>query len=83
MNKPLRLADLLEKKFEKSPPLLNGGLGKELRLGEKTMDLVENHIEKALSREMENSPEKCVRMDVEVNEESLEREIVIIFMNFF
>ncbi|CAH1112236.1 unnamed protein product [Psylliodes chrysocephalus] len=65
VNKPLRLADLLEKKFEKSPPLLNGGLGKELRLGEKTMDLVENHIEKALSREMENSPEKCVRMDVE------------------
>lgn len=49
INKPLRLADLLEKKFEKSPPMLNGGLSKDLRLGDKTgLDLVENHIEKAL-----------------------------------
>lgn len=56
MNKPLRLADLLEKKFEKSPPMLNGVLGKDLRLGEKALDLVENHIEKALSQE--NKPEK-------------------------
>ncbi|CAG9819624.1 unnamed protein product [Phaedon cochleariae] len=46
-NKPLRLADLLEKKFEKGPPLLNGTLGKE----SKSVDLVENHIEKALNRD--------------------------------
>lgn len=49
--KPLRLADLLEKKFEKSPPILNGALGKELRLGDKSLDLVENHIEKVLNRD--------------------------------
>ncbi|RZC36970.1 AT-rich interactive domain-containing protein 2, partial [Asbolus verrucosus] len=50
-NKPLRLADLLEKKIEKTPPILNGTLGKELRLGDRSLDLVENHIEKALSRD--------------------------------
>lgn len=49
--KPLMLADLLEKKIEKDPMLLNGVLGKELRLGEKGLDLVENHIEKVLSKE--------------------------------
>lgn len=50
-NKPLRLADLLEKKIEKAPPMLNGSLAKELRLGDRTLDLVENHIEKVLSRD--------------------------------
>ncbi|KAK9720447.1 RFX DNA-binding domain [Popillia japonica] len=51
IKKPLMLADLLEKKVEKDPMLLNGVLGKELRLGEKGLDLVENHIEKVLSKE--------------------------------
>ncbi|XP_072399216.1 uncharacterized protein Bap170 isoform X6 [Diabrotica undecimpunctata] len=71
INKPLRLADLLEKKFEKSPPLLNGTMGKDLRLGDKAMDLVENHIEKALSRDREPIPEKPVKMEIEVKEEPL------------
>ncbi|KAF5308291.1 hypothetical protein FQR65_LT06284 [Abscondita terminalis] len=48
-NKPLMLADLLEKKVDKDPPILNGLLAKELRIGEKGLELVENHIEKALS----------------------------------
>lgn len=50
-NKPLMLADLLEKKVDKDPPLLNGMIAKELRIGEKGLELVENHIEKALSKE--------------------------------
>lgn len=50
-NKPLMLADLLEKKVDKDVPILNGVINKELRLGEKGMDLVENHIEKALSKD--------------------------------
>lgn len=54
MNSFHRLADLLEKKVEKTPPtMMNGTLGKELRL-----DLVENHIEKALSRDPENHEEE-------------------------
>nr|QYV43162.1 Brahma associated protein 170 kD [Colaphellus bowringi] len=64
IDKPLRLADLLEKKFEKSPPMLmNGTLGKELRRGgEKTLDLVENHIEKALlSRESINNQQQSLK----------------------
>ncbi|CAG9840930.1 unnamed protein product [Diabrotica balteata] len=71
INKPLRLADLLEKKFEKSPPLLNGTMGKDLRLGDKAMDLVENHIEKALSRDREPIPEKPAKMEIEIKEEPL------------
>lgn len=51
-NKPLMLADLLEKKIDKDPPALNGVLGKELRIGEKGLELVENHIEKMLSKEV-------------------------------
>lgn len=62
MNKPLRLADLLETKFEKSLPILNGILGKDLRLGEKALDLVENHIEKALSRD--NDVEKYEEAEI-------------------
>lgn len=73
MHKPLRLADLLEKKFEKSPPLLNGGMRKELRLGEKAMDLVENHIEKALSRDNESNADTKMEIDhkeeIDVKEE--------------
>lgn len=42
-NKPLMLADLLEKKVDKDPPILNGVLGKEL---------VDNHIEKALKESL-------------------------------
>lgn len=49
-NKPLMLADLLEKKVEKELPMLNGAISKELRIGDKGLELVENHIEKALSR---------------------------------
>ncbi|KAJ8922596.1 hypothetical protein NQ315_007626 [Exocentrus adspersus] len=67
MNKPLRLADLLEKKIEKSPPMLNGILGKELRLGDKALDLVENHIEKVLSRE--NEPEKYTEIAIKTEPE--------------
>lgn len=33
-NKPLMLADLLEKKVDKEVPLLNGTISKELRIGE-------------------------------------------------
>ncbi|XP_066999631.2 AT-rich interactive domain-containing protein 2 isoform X4 [Anabrus simplex] len=48
-SKSLMLADLLEKKVDKKePPILNGVLGKELRIGEKGLELVENHLEKVL-----------------------------------
>lgn len=53
--KPLMLADLLEKKVEKDPPVLNGIVGKELRIGDKGLELVDNHISKILSKE-NNSP---------------------------
>ncbi|KAK5644097.1 hypothetical protein RI129_007942 [Pyrocoelia pectoralis] len=53
-NKPLMLADLLEKKVEKDPPILNGLLAKELRIGDKGLELVENHIDKVLSKEQGN-----------------------------
>lgn len=49
--KPLMLADLLEKKVEKDPPVLNGVVGKELRIGDKGLELVDNHISKILSKE--------------------------------
>lgn len=53
-NKPLRLADLLEKKVEKTPPIvLNGSINKDFKFSSKGLELVENHIEKALSREVE------------------------------
>lgn len=69
-NKPLRLADLLEKKVEKTPPtLMNGTLGKELRL-----DLVENHIEKALSRETENHEEDKKGIKRPASDEIIETE---------
>ncbi|KAF5270062.1 hypothetical protein FQA39_LY08474 [Lamprigera yunnana] len=51
-NKPLMLADLLEKKVDKDPPILNGLLAKELRIGDKGLELVENHIEKVLKKEI-------------------------------
>ncbi|KAJ8968964.1 hypothetical protein NQ317_018328 [Molorchus minor] len=73
MNKPLRLADLLEKKFEKSPPMLNGALGKELRLGEKALDLVENHIEKALNRDTDpNINNRYMETEIKLEEIKLE-----------
>lgn len=71
MYKPLRLADLLEKKFEKSPPLLNGVLGKELRLGDKSLDLVENHIEKVLSRDNID-----IKSELVINEPLIKNEII-------
>lgn len=76
MYKPLRLADLLEKKFEKSPPILNGALGKELRLGNKSLDLVENHIEKVLSRD-NNSDNLVIKNELIVKENILEDVMVI------
>lgn len=65
--KPLRLADLLEKKIEKNPPILNGALGKELRLGDKSMDLVENHIEKVLNRD--SSENNVVKNEISTEDE--------------
>nr|CAI5859948.1 unnamed protein product [Callosobruchus analis] len=67
INKPLRLADLLEKKFEKSPPLLNGSLGRDLKVGEK--DLLENHIEKALNRDGESER----YLEIKIEEESTDK----------
>ncbi|KAJ3657293.1 hypothetical protein Zmor_009109 [Zophobas morio] len=69
-NKPLRLADLLEKKVEKTPPpMMNGTLGKELRL-----DLVENHIEKALSRETDNHEDEKKTLKRPASDEIAESE---------
>ncbi|CAH0561486.1 unnamed protein product [Brassicogethes aeneus] len=78
MNKPLRLADLLEKKFEKSPPVLNGALGKDLRLGNRTgLDLVENHIEKAL-RDSECHTVKSEGIKIDVDEDVIEEHVISI-----
>lgn len=65
IDKPLRLADLLEKKFDKSPTLLNGTLSKDLKLGNDKSDLLDNHIEKALSRDN-------VEIKIEIDEVKLE-----------
>lgn len=64
MDKPLRLADLLEKKFDKSP-ILNGTLNKDLKLENERSELLENHIEKALSRD--NNELKMEDMKVDAN----------------
>ncbi|KRT80635.1 hypothetical protein AMK59_6340 [Oryctes borbonicus] len=76
--KPLMLADLLEKKIEKDPMLLNGVLGKELRLGEKGLDLVENHIEKVLSKEnnmneMDTTGTNSLDKSNDLNKQALKR----------
>ncbi|GJQ83093.1 hypothetical protein Trydic_g20104 [Trypoxylus dichotomus] len=76
--KPLMLADLLEKKVEKDPMLLNGVLGKELRLGEKGLDLVENHIEKVLSKEnnmteMDTTGTNSLDKTSDLNKQTLKR----------
>ncbi|GLG96122.1 Uncharacterized protein GBIM_02941 [Gryllus bimaculatus] len=56
--KSLMLADLLEKKVDKKePPILNGALGKELRIGEKGLELVENHLEKVLKDTVPCNPQ--------------------------
>lgn len=47
------LADLLEKKIDKEP-VLNGVVGKELRIGEKGLELVDKCFNKILSKE--NNP---------------------------
>ncbi|XP_066154556.1 AT-rich interactive domain-containing protein 2 isoform X2 [Euwallacea fornicatus] len=65
IDKPLRLADLLEKKFDKSPTLLNGSLSKDLKLSSDRSDLLENHIEKALSRDKVRNEVEEVNMEVE------------------
>lgn len=75
--KPLRLADLLEKKFEKSPPILNGALGKELRLGDKSLDLVENHIEKVLNRENTDTNVVIKNEIIEIEEPYIKTEVVV------
>lgn len=62
--KSLMLADLLEKKVDKKEPMLNGVLGKELRIGEKGLELVENHLEKVLK-------ESCVGKSSD-NKESID-----------
>ncbi|XP_017768593.1 PREDICTED: AT-rich interactive domain-containing protein 2 isoform X3 [Nicrophorus vespilloides] len=68
--KPLMLADLLEKKVDKDPPLVNGVLGKELRIGDKGLELVENHIDKVLCKDA-NENNKVNEMKVE--DKSLKR----------
>ncbi|GLV39949.1 bicoid stability factor [Carabus blaptoides fortunei] len=55
--KPLMLADLLEKKVDKDPPILNGVIGKELRIGDKGLELVDNHINKILNKDNNASVE--------------------------
>ncbi|ENN71330.1 hypothetical protein YQE_11990, partial [Dendroctonus ponderosae] len=64
IDKPLRLADLLEKKFDKSP-ILNGTLNKDLKLENERSELLENHIEKALSRD--NNELKMEDLKVDAN----------------
>ncbi|CAH1128873.1 unnamed protein product [Ceutorhynchus assimilis] len=73
MDKPLRLADLLEKKFEKTPNLLNGTLIKDLKL-EKSDLLIENHIEKALKRD--HSTFIIKTEEIEIEEPKLQAPIV-------
>ena len=68
--KPLMLADLLEKKIDKDPLMLNGVLGKDIGLSEKGIDLVENHIEKVLSKE--NNVNENSSMDTTCSEKSNE-----------
>ncbi|XP_045481039.1 AT-rich interactive domain-containing protein 2 isoform X2 [Harmonia axyridis] len=66
-SKPLRLADLLEKKIEKTPPVIvNGSLGKDLKITAKGLELVENHIEKALIRDKNI---QMVKTDPEIKQE--------------
>lgn len=72
IDKPLRLADLLEKKFDKSPTLLNGSLNKDLKLSSERSDLLENHIEKALIRENDIKVEEVKLEDVEIKQETLD-----------
>lgn len=72
IDKPLRLADLLEKKFDKSPTLLNGSLSKDLKLSSERSDLLENHIEKALIREDDVKLKEVKLEEVEIKEEILD-----------
>lgn len=74
-NKPLMLADLLEKKIDKDPPALNGVLGKELRIGDKGLELVENHIERALNKE-NNTNEMSMETSNSSNKRRASDEIV-------
>ncbi|XP_050307996.1 SWI/SNF nucleosome remodeling complex component isoform X6 [Anthonomus grandis grandis] len=81
IDKPLRLADLLEKKFDtKGPALLNGTLNKDLKLSSEKSDLLENHIEKALSRDnvdIKMEVEEVIKEEViDIKEEVLDEEEV-------
>lgn len=66
-NKPLMLADLLEKKVEKELPTLNGAIGKELRIGEKGLELVENHIDQALKLKDESESKENIGVNDGIN----------------
>jgi AT-rich interactive domain-containing protein 2 len=45
------LADLLEKKVVTKEPVINGVLGKEIRISDKGLEIVENHVDKVLKQE--------------------------------
>ncbi|KAF7270529.1 hypothetical protein GWI33_016488 [Rhynchophorus ferrugineus] len=72
IDKPLRLADLLEKKFDKNPTLLNGTLGKDLKSKPEKQDLIENHIDKVL---LARDEAKLATDDMEVKEEEAKQGI--------
>lgn len=63
------LADLLEKKVDKEP-VLNGVIGKELRIGEKGLELVDNHISKLISKENNSTNTETQQIPSQVPPES-------------
>lgn len=50
------LADLLEKKVVTKEPMINGVMGKEIRISDKGLEIVENHVDKVLKQESESDP---------------------------
>lgn len=70
------LADLLEKKVDKEPPVLNGVIGKELRIGDKGLELVDNHISKILSKENNSPNVESKEVSVIVQPEETTRTII-------
>ncbi|KAK9875639.1 hypothetical protein WA026_009438 [Henosepilachna vigintioctopunctata] len=75
-NKPLRLADLLEKKVEKTAPIiLNGWLCKDRKLTAKGLEMVENHIEKALVRDNKSEPVVKAKDNSEIIHIDVEEEL--------
>jgi AT-rich interactive domain-containing protein 2 len=51
------LADLLEKKVVTKEPMINGVMGKEIRISDKGLEIVENHVDKVLKQENSSSSE--------------------------